>query len=133
MSNQLKGLFLSTFLVLAVLAAGTGCGKASHPTSASSAGSVQTFSPPETSFARNLGITQGPVTAEQAKQIAASAMGGSALSVEQEDEDGTQVFGVQVQTSSGIKDVKVRISDGAVTKIEAGGDESGGETGGEGK
>ena len=119
-------------LVLAMSGIVAGCGKASDPTSATA--SVKTFAPPETSFAKDLGITHGPITAEQAKQIASSAAGGSAMSVEQEDEDGTQVFGVQVQVSGGLKDVKVRISDGAVTRIEdGGGAETGGEGAGDGK
>lgn len=76
------------------------------------------FNPPNQTFAQGLGITGGPVSSDQAKQIAAAAAGGTALSVEQEDEDGVQVFGVKVQTAAGNQDVKVRISDGAVTKIE---------------
>jgi uncharacterized membrane protein YkoI len=79
----------------------------------------QVFSPPNTSFAQGAGITAGPITADQAKQIAAAAVpGGTATSVEQEDDDGVQVFGVKVQAASGNKDVKVRISDGAVTRID---------------
>jgi len=72
----------------------------------------------------------GAVTADQAKDIAATAAGGTALSVEQEDEDGTQVYGVLVQVGAVVKDVKVRISDGAVLKIE---NDDGKETGGEGE
>jgi uncharacterized membrane protein YkoI len=90
-------------------------------------GRTITYNPPETSFATRLGITQGPVTAEQAKAIAAEAAGGTPLSVEQEDEDGTQVFGVLVQVGALQKDVKVRIADGAVTKIEEDGGDEGGE------
>jgi uncharacterized membrane protein YkoI len=76
------------------------------------------FDPPSQTFAQGLGITAGPVSSDQAKQIAAAAVGGTALTVEQEDEDGVQVFGIKVQTAAGHRDVKVRISDGAVTKIE---------------
>jgi uncharacterized membrane protein YkoI len=60
----------------------------------------------------------GPITAAQAKEIAAKAAGGTAVSVEQEDEDGTQVFGVRVQVGAAFKDVKVRISNGVVLKID---------------
>ncbi len=65
----------------------------------------------------------GPITADQAKSIAAQALGGTALSVKQEieDEDGEQVFEVKVQVTSPrfmIKEVEVRISDGAVLEIE---------------
>jgi uncharacterized membrane protein YkoI len=76
------------------------------------------FNPPNQTFAQGVGITGGPVSSDQAKQIAAAAAGGTALSVEQEDEDGVQVFGVKVQTAAGNQDVKVRISDGGVTRIE---------------
>ena len=91
------------------------CNSASSPTRAGS----QVFTPPSTSFAQGAGITAGPVTADQAKQIAVAAVpGGTATSVEQEDDDGVQVFGVKVQAAGGNKDVKVRISDGAVTRID---------------
>ena len=83
-----------------------------------SAGTID-FVPPNQTFAEGLGITGGPISSEQAKQIAAAAAGGTAVTVEREDEDGVQVFGVEVQTAAGIKDVKVRISDGAVMKIES--------------
>jgi uncharacterized membrane protein YkoI len=76
------------------------------------------YNPPSQTFAQGLGITGGPVSSDQAKQIAAAAAGGTALTVEQEDEDGVQVFGVHVHTAAGNKDVKVRISDGAVTQID---------------
>ncbi|MEP7324745.1 MAG: hypothetical protein ABI836_02250 [Gemmatimonadota bacterium] len=95
-------------------------------------GSTVRFNPPNSSFANSLGIN-GPVTAVQAQQIAALAAQGTAGSVEQEDQDGTQVFGVPVTaTPSGDKDVKVRISDGAVTQIDDGGpDGPGSESGSE--
>lgn len=74
--------------------------------------------------AKTLGIPAGPVTADQARQIAESATGGVSQSVEQEDEDGTQVFGVHVLVGTTTQDVKVRVSDGAVMKVE---DDNGGE------
>ena len=84
-------------------------------------GSTVRFSPPNGSFANSLGIT-GPVTPVQAQQIAGLAAQGTAGSVEKEDQDGTQVFEVPVTaTPTGDKDVKVRISDGAVTQIDDGG------------
>jgi uncharacterized membrane protein YkoI len=82
------------------------------------------FDPPNQTFAQGLGITGGPISSDQAKQIAAAAAGGTASTVEQEGEDGVQVFGVKVQTAAGNKDVKVRISDGAVTKIESDDDDA---------
>jgi uncharacterized membrane protein YkoI len=97
----------------------SGLGTSSHPV---------VYNPPNESFAATLGITPSPITAEQAKPIAAVAIGGEALAVQQEDEDGTQVFGVLVRAGETNKEVKVRIADGAVTKI----DEDGGEEGGEG-
>ena len=72
---------------------------------------------------------RGPVTSEQARAIAESATSGVAGKVEQEDEDGVQVFGVVIQATAGALDVKVRISDGAVTKIEADDAESGDDEG----
>jgi uncharacterized membrane protein YkoI len=116
----------STAAVLALGLVLYACQNGSTPSAASGTGG-HVFRPPSTTFAGDLGIT-GPVTSDQAKAIAAAAAGGTALTVEQEDEDGTQVFGVIVQTTSGNKDVKVRISDGAVTKIDADdGTESGSE------
>jgi hypothetical protein len=103
-----------------------GCGKSS--VSAPEGRHITTFNPAERSFAEGIGITGGPITEDQAKQIAiAAAGGGTATLVEREDQDGTAVFGVQVQSPSGEKDVKVRISDGAVTQIEEGGPDTGGE------
>lgn len=106
-----------------------GCGR--HSTGPDAGRHIRTFSPPERSFATRVGVTGGPITDDQARQIAVEAAGGgTALSVEREDMDGTEVFGVQVQTASDVKDVKIQISDGAVTQIEEGGpDGSGGETG----
>ncbi len=119
MENRLT----SHLLVLSFAAIGlfvvTGCGQS--PSGVDSSG-VTVFNPPETSFAKSLGIESGPITAEQAQQIAEVAVGGTAVSaIEQEDQDGTQVFGILVQASTTQKDVKVRISDGAVTQIDDGG------------
>ncbi|MEZ5065612.1 MAG: hypothetical protein R3B81_12840 [bacterium] len=55
-------------------------------------------------------------------QIAVQAVGGGvATSVEREDQDGMDVWGILVQLDAGSKDVKVRVSDGAVTQIDDGG------------
>ena len=102
------------FIAALSLAVGA-CQNNSSPTT--QAGTV-VFNPPTLDFAQGLGITAGPVTSDQAKQIAADAAGGTALTVEQEDQDGVPVFGVKVQATGGNKDVKVRISDGAVTQID---------------
>jgi hypothetical protein len=119
----MKSQLTNRMVALLILAIGTlviaGCGQ--NPGQADSS-TVTVFNPPETSFAKSLGIEGGPVTAEQAKQVAEVAAGGIAVSaVEQEDQDGTQVFGVLIQSGSAQKDVKVRISDGAVTQIDDGG------------
>lgn len=112
-STLARVLFSAAVVVLAACNSGA--------TAAPGQGNTVTFSPPNATFASNLGIT-GPVTADQAQQIAAMAARGTAGAVEQEDEDGTQVFGVLVTvTPTGDKDVKVRISDGAVTQIDDGG------------
>lgn len=126
---------LLTPLAAAVAIAGvaTGCGGANSMSPSSiaqskaSAGSGASSS----SASQTTATPTGPVTADQAKEIAAKAAGGTALSVEQEDEDGTQVFGVRVQVAAGFKDVKVRISDGVVLKIEDDQGETGGENQGE--
>ena len=105
-------------VLLIVGAALAGCGGKGTGSNITPQNSLIVFHPPNVSFAHGLGIMQGPVTEEQARAIAAAAAGGTAGRVEQEDEDGTQVFGVEVQTAGGMKDVKVRISDGAVMQID---------------
>jgi uncharacterized membrane protein YkoI len=52
--------------------------------------------------------------------IAATAAGGTAISVGQETEGGQLFFEVQVDTPSGHKEVEVRASDGGVVEIESG-------------
>jgi uncharacterized membrane protein YkoI len=125
-SNSPIRLAILVAVVVGVCVAYTGC--SNQDSSFGPSRHAVIYNPPNATFAATLGITQGPVTAEQAKAIAAVAAGGTALAVEQEDEDGTQVFGVLVQVGAVYKDVKVRIADGAVTKI----DEDGGNEGGEG-
>jgi uncharacterized membrane protein YkoI len=85
--------------------------------SSGQAGSTK-YNPPNTEFAAQLNMTP-PVTSEQAKAIAAAAAGGTALSVTEETEGGQLLFEVQVETSSGRKEVEVRASDGGVVEIEA--------------
>ncbi len=75
------------------------------------------FDPPNTEFAARLGIAP-PVTQDQAMAIAAAAAGGTAIRADQEMEGGELLFEVQVQTSSGNKEVEVRASDGGVVEIE---------------
>ena len=78
------------------------------------------YNPPNTAFAAQLGIASPPpVTADQAKAIAAEAAGGTAVSVGQETEGGVLFYEVKVETSSGRKEVEVRASDGGVVEIEA--------------
>jgi uncharacterized membrane protein YkoI len=101
--------FFATTLLLAGCAGGSGPGS----------GDIN-YDPPTTEFAAALGIaTPPPVTAEQAKAIAAEAAGGTALSVSQETEGGELLYEVQVDTPSGRKEVEVRASDGGVAEIEA--------------
>ncbi|MEO8295260.1 MAG: hypothetical protein ABI613_07065 [Gemmatimonadota bacterium] len=126
----MKSRMLARVLVSAAVVALAAC-KGSNA-NAPGQGNTIRFNPPNISYASSLGIT-GPVTSSEAQQIAAVAASGTAGSVEQEDQDGTQVFGVLVTaTPAGDKDVKVRISDGAVTQIDDGGpDLPGNENGGE--
>lgn len=77
-------------VVASILLALGACQSGSAPDGAG----MVVFNPPNQTFAEGLGITGGPVSSDQAKQIAAAAAGGTALSVEQEDEDGVQVFGI---------------------------------------
>ncbi len=91
------------------------CGSSSGP---GQSGSTR-YDPPNTSFAAGLGIAPPPpVTPDQAMAIAASAAGGTALSVGQEIEGGELLYEVKVETSAGRKEVEVRASDGGVVEIE---------------
>ncbi|HEX5964011.1 MAG TPA: PepSY domain-containing protein [Gemmatimonadales bacterium] len=89
-----------------------GCRSSSGP------GQNTHYEPPNTEFAASLGIAP-PVTQDQAMAIAATAAGGTALSVAQEREGGILYFEVKVDTPSGRKEVEVRASDGGVVEIEA--------------
>lgn len=114
----MRNRILARMLSFVAVAALVSCSNGAAP---GSSGATLRFNPPNSSFATTLGIT-GPVTAAQAQQIAALAAEGTAGPVEREDQDGTKVFGVLVTaTPTGDKDVKVRISDGAVTQIDDGG------------
>ena len=69
------------------------------------------------------GKQAGGITADEAKAIAAEHAGGTALAVNQEDEDGTPVFEVKVlvhipNVIHVLKEVEVRISDGVVLEME---------------
>ena len=123
--------FAATVMV-AGIAAGCGGANSASPSSMAPSKGAAASSASSVSAAQAVTTPTGPVTADQAKGIAATAAGGTAVSVEQEDEDGTQVFGVRVQVGSAFKDVKVRISDGAVLKIEDDTGEAGGEGEGQG-
>jgi uncharacterized membrane protein YkoI len=107
--------YLPTPTLFAVTLLAAACGGNSGPGS----GDIE-YNPPTTEFAGALGIvTPPPVTAEQAKAIAAEAAGGTALSVSQETEGGELLYEVQVDTPNGRKEVEVRASNGAVAEIEA--------------
>ncbi|OGC88893.1 hypothetical protein A2419_02600 [Candidatus Adlerbacteria bacterium RIFOXYC1_FULL_48_26] len=55
------------------------------------------------------------ITADQAKQVAETKLGGTATSIQLEDEDGTVVYNVVI----GDQEVKVNAADGTITKIES--------------
>jgi uncharacterized membrane protein YkoI len=77
------------------------------------------YDPPTTQFAGKLGIeTPPPVTEEEAKAIAAEAAGGTAISVDQETENGELLYEVQVRTPDGDMEVEVFASNGGVAEIE---------------
>jgi hypothetical protein len=109
---------LGSALLLAGAVLVVGCGSSNGPTNSERAGGVRVFDPPNAEFANSIGIQGGPINEEQAKAIAEKATNGRAVSVEREDQDGMDVFGVATQSTSGNFDVKVRVSDGAVTQID---------------
>ncbi|PJA76889.1 hypothetical protein CO151_01265 [bacterium CG_4_9_14_3_um_filter_65_15] len=115
MKNVTFGAFAVLLMVLVVGA--FGC-SSSDPTDSSPSSRAKIFNPPTREFAIALGNSAGPVTQEQAVAITENATGGIMESVEQEDQDGAQVFGVHVDAAGTLLDVKVRISDGAVTQID---------------
>jgi uncharacterized membrane protein YkoI len=104
---------ITPITLLATTAGLLGCGNNSGPGQSNTV----VYDPPSTEFVTALGITP-PVTGDQAMAIAAEAAGGTALSVGQETEGGELFFEVQVQTSTGGKEVEVRASDGGVVEIE---------------
>lgn len=133
MKSRPSGAMIALAFVCAV--ALSGCGQGNNENSAASPARTTasgTINPPDVSFARALGISEGPITAEQAGRIAEAATGGVAGEIEQEDEDGVHVFGVDIKAADGDLDVKVRISDGAVTKIEKDDEDDDGGKGDEG-
>lgn len=77
------------------------------------------YDPPNTQFATELGISAPPpVSRDQAAAIAAQAVGGTVIGVDQESEAGELLYEVQVLNSSGRMEVEVRASDGGVVEIE---------------
>ena len=70
-----------------------------------------------TEYASRLNITP-PVGEVDAMRIAEEAVGGTAIGVESEEEDGELIFEVLVDTPSGRLEVEVRASDGGVAEIE---------------
>lgn len=97
-------------VLLAALAL-PGCGGGTGPGAS--------YDPPTTEFAGKLGIeTPPPVTEEEAKAIAAEAAGGTAISVDQETENGELLYEVQVRTPDGDMEVEVFASNGGVAEIE---------------
>ncbi|MFW9997788.1 MAG: PepSY domain-containing protein [Candidatus Odinarchaeota archaeon] len=58
------------------------------------------------------------ITAGEAKAIAENYTGGTATSVELENEDGYLVYGVIVETGTGCLDVKVDAGTGEVMKVD---------------
>jgi hypothetical protein len=126
---MMKGTTLATLIIALSVATGSVMGCSGNNSGTNPSGKTISWNGGP---AKTLGITASPVTADQARQIAEEATGGVSQSVEQEDEDGTQVFGVHVLVGTTAQDVKVRVSDGAVLKVEADDDgEEGGEEGGD--
>jgi hypothetical protein len=119
--RDIQGLWLA--LAALCLAGFPACDDGSGPATSSElqpdpAGASAASSEPNFSFARELGLAPGQVTAQDARAIAELATGGTALSIEQEDEDAWATFDVTVHVGKTVKEVEVRISDGAVLEIE---------------
>jgi len=104
----------SWFLVLST----SGCEDQHGPSSSVKSSEVRQASSGDLSFAAQLGLAEGPVSESDARRIAELATGGTARSVEREDEDGEEVFEVSVAVEGATKEVEVRVSDGAVVEIE---------------
>lgn len=90
---------------------------------------------------QSLGITNRPITAAQAQQIAEKETGGTTIEVETDKEDGVKVFDVKLrvgnETKVEIKEAIIRASDGAVLSVlldddQDGDSESDGDNGDEG-
>lgn len=75
-------------------------------------------SAPNLSFASDLSISSRPVSEQEARRIAELATGGSAVSLEREDENEEPVFEVTVRVEDSMKEVEVRVRDGAVIEID---------------
>lgn len=59
------------------------------------------------------------ITSDEAKAIAEEHTGGTAFSVELENEDGYLVYGVHIEDSDGKYDVKVDAGNGSVLKVDS--------------
>jgi uncharacterized membrane protein YkoI len=63
------------------------------------------------------------ITPEQARDAALAQVPGTVKKVELENEDGNVVYGVEVKTASGERDVKVDAGDGRVLHVEQDGED----------
>jgi uncharacterized membrane protein YkoI len=64
------------------------------------------------------------ITPEQARDAALAQVPGTVKKVELENEDGNVVYGVEVKTASGERDVKVDAGDGRVLHVEQDGEDN---------
>ena len=65
------------------------------------------------------GGADGPVTEEQAIQIALGQVSGEVIEIESEVENGVDMFGVEIKTNSGaVKEVEIDANTGEVLNIE---------------
>lgn len=89
------------------------------------------ISAPEDASAQTL-ASLAKITQSDAEQAAlAQFPGGTVLQTELDSENGCLVYSVEVQTTSGIKDVKVDAGNSQILSVETGGDLDEGHGGGE--
>ena len=65
------------------------------------------------------------LTSDEAQAIALKEVPGTVNKSELEDEDGVVVYGFEIQTTSGVQDVKIDAATGKVVKVEADNEDEG--------
>ena len=98
-------------LVIGALAfVGLGCGD-------ESSGDMSLVGPDGGPAAPSAGLA-GPITVEQAKQIALAAVPGGGVGTEAETEDGRDFIEIEIRTADGVRSVEMDAATGEVVEIE---------------